>query len=232
MRPGPCPAALLALAVGWGPGPQVARAAETFRVVVHPSNPATSLDAGKVADFFVRRAASWPDGTAVEPVDQRSERRVREAFSSVVHHRSAAAIQSFWQRQIFSGGAVPPPELGDDAEVLALVRDRRGAIGYVSPSAALSGVKAVDVVGAPRALTRAEPEYPSTARRARIEGRVVLEVSVAADGRLLTVEPIERLPMGLTDAAVVAVRGWTFEAGSRNGEPIEATTTVAIHFEL
>jgi hypothetical protein len=40
---------------------------------------------------------------------------------------------------------VPPPEKDDDAAVLAFVRHNRGAIGYVSAHAPMTGVKTIMV---------------------------------------------------------------------------------------
>jgi ABC-type phosphate transport system substrate-binding protein len=71
---------------------------------------------------------------------------VRAAFSENVHGRSVASIKNYWQRQIFSGRNVPPPEFSDDSAMVAHVQSDPGAVGYVSPSASLgSGVKRIRV---------------------------------------------------------------------------------------
>ena len=117
-----------------------------FKIIVHPDNPATSLSAKDVSNFLLKKKSRWTgDGfrESVEPVDLDGNSATREAFSRAVHGRSVSSIKNYWQRQIFSGRGVPPPEVASDADVIAHVQSRPGAIGYVSANASLSGVKEV-----------------------------------------------------------------------------------------
>lgn len=116
-----------------------------YDLVVHASNSATSIDREELAELFLKKRTRWGDRRA-EPVDQLPQAAVRAAFSEHVLGRSVEAIKSYWQRQIFSGRAVPPPELGSDAAVLAYVGAHPGAIGYVSTGATLpEGVRRLPV---------------------------------------------------------------------------------------
>jgi ABC-type phosphate transport system substrate-binding protein len=108
-----------------------------FKVVVHESNPATSITIDRLSQLFLRSVTTWPRGEVVVPVDQAPATAVRAAFSEKVHGRNVPAIKGFWQRQIFSGKAVPPVEQPGDAEVIAFVSANPGAIGYVSYGARL-----------------------------------------------------------------------------------------------
>lgn len=122
-----------------------ALAADGFVIVVNAENPVAALDKREVAKLFIKRTSAWDDGVTAEPVDQAPDTATREAFSEVVHGRSVAAVKSYWQKQIFSGRGVPPPELANDAAVLDFVGKNRGAIGYVSEGADTSGVKVVEL---------------------------------------------------------------------------------------
>jgi protein TonB len=77
------------------------------------------------------------------------------------------------------------------------------------------------------------PEYPVAARRLGLQGRVVLRVHVGVDGAALSVEVEESSGHAVLDeAAVAAVRGWTFEP-AREGEcPVESFVSVPIRFRL
>ena len=68
-----------------------------------------------------------------------------ESFAQTVHGRSGSAVKSYWQKRLFSGRGVPPPEMGSNAEVVAYVERNPGAIGYVRAGQALRGVKRIDV---------------------------------------------------------------------------------------
>ena len=122
-----------------------ARAAD-FKVVVHASNPISTLSTADLGQIFLKKNTRWATGSAVEPVDQAGDSGVRAAFSAKAHGKSVGAIKSFWQRQIFSGRATPPPELSSDADVLAFIRSHPWAIGYVAAAAPTGdGIKAVQV---------------------------------------------------------------------------------------
>lgn len=108
-------------------------------------NPTTTLSKAAAADYFLKRKTTWPDHTPVIAVDQRDASPVRQTFSVEVLGRSAAAIASYWQQQIFSGREVPPVQQAGDREVMDFVRSSPGAIGYVSSTADTADLKIVSV---------------------------------------------------------------------------------------
>src|SRR5687767_12593636 len=73
-----------------------------YQVIVHPENPATSIERKLLADIFLKKASKWPGGEKVAPVDLPASSPVREKFSADVLKRSSAAIKSYWQQLIFS----------------------------------------------------------------------------------------------------------------------------------
>ncbi|HMF09480.1 MAG TPA: TonB family protein, partial [Thermoanaerobaculia bacterium] len=83
----------------------------------------------------------------------------------------------------------------------------------------------------PRILRIVKPVYPEVALRARIRGLVVLRVMVSENGSPEQIQVVRGAAGGLTEAAVSAVRRWTFEPARRNGQPVRAWTTVPIPFE-
>lgn len=120
----------------------------SFIVVVNSANATKSLSKEDVSNFFLKKVTKWDNGKTVVPVDQDKGNKVREAFSKAVHGRSASAIESYWQQQIFSGKDIPPSSKDGDADVLAFVKGNANAIGYVPAGTALGeGVKAIPVTG-------------------------------------------------------------------------------------
>lgn len=87
-------------------------------------------------------------------------------------------------------------------------------------------------MSAPRKLSGGAPEYTEMARRARIQGVVVLEVLVDRDGRVAEAKVLKGLPMGLDDEAVRAVRAWTFEPATQDGAAVAVLTSVTVEFAL
>jgi protein TonB len=63
----------------------------------------------------------------------------------------------------------------------------------------------------PKVAQKVDPEYTAEAKEARVEGQVVLDLTVGAAGNVKEVKVVERLSHGLTESAVDAVRQWKFE---------------------
>lgn len=121
-------------------------AADPFVVIVNEAEPASALSAQEVSNLFLKKSVRLPSGVDAAPIDLAESSPERASFSKRVHGKGTAAIKSYWQRLIFSGRAVPPPEAGSPADVVAFVRARRGAIGYVPAGTPLGpGVKALAV---------------------------------------------------------------------------------------
>jgi TonB family protein len=78
---------------------------------------------------------------------------------------------------------------------------------------------------------RVEPEYPEEARLQGIQGAVVLEVHIRADGSVEQLKVLSGEAV-LADAAMTAVRQWRFKPRQVNGQPAEMQTTITLNFRL
>jgi ABC-type phosphate transport system substrate-binding protein len=117
-----------------------------FKIVVNASNPTTSISKEQLSRCFMKQTNTWINGATVTPVDLSANSPVRIEFSTTIHERDVNAVKSFWQRQIFSGRGVPPPEKASDEEVLVFVRANPGAVGYVSSDTPVgAGVKVLEI---------------------------------------------------------------------------------------
>ena len=83
----------------------------------------------------------------------------------------------------------------------------------------------------PSILKIVKPAYPVAALQARIGGIVILKVLVSETGQVLEIEVVREGRSGLTQAAVSAVKRWTFTPARRGDTPVRAWTTVPIPFE-
>jgi hypothetical protein len=116
-----------------------------YRVVVHPSNPVTTLDRRFLEDAFLKKVKLWPGGESIRPVDLEPNSEVRRRFTQEVLRRPLAAVRAYWQQRIFSGRDLPPPELENDEAVAGYVRRHAGAVGYLSGTASLEGLKVISI---------------------------------------------------------------------------------------
>lgn len=84
----------------------------------------------------------------------------------------------------------------------------------------------------PEEVDRVLPRYPSQARRAGVQGAVVVRGIVRKDGTIDNVEIIKDLPYGLGEAARDAVSRWRFRPATYRGDPIDVYYTVTVNFRL
>jgi protein TonB len=86
-------------------------------------------------------------------------------------------------------------------------------------------------VQAGRILQMVQPVYPALARRGRIQGNVQLKAIISADGKIKTLTVVSGNPL-LVNAALDAVRHWTYQPTLLNGSPVEVKTEILVRFEL
>jgi TonB family protein len=111
-----------------------------------------------------------------------------------------------------------------------------GSIGAIASSSISSSGPAgpVRVGGNIRPPTRtqfAEPVYPPTARAAQVQGVVILEVVIGADGAVSNARVLRSIPL-LDQAALDAVRQWRYEPTLLNGVPTPVIMTATVNFTL
>jgi protein TonB len=86
-------------------------------------------------------------------------------------------------------------------------------------------------VKAPKQVKRVNPVYPSMAMSARLQGTVILEVTIGPDGKVRDVRVVRSIPL-LDIAAVEAVRQWEYEPTIVKGVAVPLLTTVGVEFKL
>lgn len=76
------------------------------------------------------------------------------------------------------------------------------------------------------------PRYTEEARKARIQGVVLLETVIDAVGNVTQVRVLKGLPMGLTESAVETVGEWKYKPATRDGSPVAVYLNVVVNFSL
>ena len=108
-----------------------------------------------------------------------------------------------------------------------LAQDPAGGTA-ASPSAAIDAN--VGVV-APVLEQHAEPVYPIDALRERIAGTVGLELVIDETGRVSDAKVVQPAGHGFDEAALEAVKSWTFQPARQDNRAIRATVQLALPFE-
>jgi TonB family protein len=80
-------------------------------------------------------------------------------------------------------------------------------------------------------VRKVNPVYPVEARAARIQGDVILEVTISREGDVSHLAVISGHPL-LADAATNAVKQWKYKPYLLNGNPVEIESTIKIQFHM
>ena len=85
---------------------------------------------------------------------------------------------------------------------------------------------------APEIVSWPTPAYTADARRNHIEGEVIVQVKLGADGTVTVLRLIQGLGHGLDQNAEAAARQLTFRPARRHGQAVDWTVLVHIQFRL
>ena len=77
-----------------------------------------------------------------------------------------------------------------------------------------------------------QPEYPEAAKKAKLEGIVDVDLVVGADGKVERAEIQNSTNEVFNEAALSAVRRWTFSPALEEGKPVASGLTVPVVFQL
>lgn len=81
-------------------------------------------------------------------------------------------------------------------------------------------------------LGKVAPAYPDSAKQHHVQGTVVLAAKIGMDGHVQDLRVLTSPSQDLSDAAMLAVRQWTYKPYLLNGEVVEVQTQVNVVFSL
>jgi protein TonB len=84
----------------------------------------------------------------------------------------------------------------------------------------------------PQLINKVEPSYPEAARKARMEGVVILEAIITASGAVEEVKVLKSVNPLLDAAATRAVQQWRYKSATLNGRAVRVYLTVTVTFNL
>jgi TonB family protein len=83
-----------------------------------------------------------------------------------------------------------------------------------------------------RATSIPDPEYSESARKAKIQGTVLLALAINADGTVDAVKVVCSLEPGLDQNAADAARKWKFTPATKDGKPVPIQIEVSVGYRL
>jgi TonB family protein len=106
-----------------------------------------------------------------------------------------------------------------------------GVLGKEQEEFAKGAVRAMDAIKPPARIKSVEPVYPEEARKAGVEGVVILEVRTDEKGNVEDARILRSIPV-LNNAAIDAVKQWKYEPLLIDGKPRKVVFTVTVRFML
>lgn len=81
-------------------------------------------------------------------------------------------------------------------------------------------------------MHKEEPNYTEKARKAGIEGTVLLRIVITTDGAPTNIRVTKSLDPGLDKEAVKAVSRWRFEPARKDGVPVAVEANIEVNFRI
>ena len=153
--------------------------------------------------------------TAVEVAKTDQERQEARALLDELNRPRAASPTSVSSAPAADTTRSPEPPVASAATETSY---RAGSAGVVLP----------------RVVREARPNYTATAMDKHVEGVVVLECVVKADGTVGDVRVVRSLDaqFGLDDEAIKAAKQWRFSPGTKDGVPVPVLVSIELTFTL
>lgn len=194
-----------------------------------PQQPLTQLHAGRDEMLISPRVARMADHRFVETSS--AQVRLEELLSPEV-------LEVVLAQRLFES---EQPTLKDQESpfvpresLLAMLPDAARPTQQTAPPEQKSSTNdSRQGLSPPRFDGNQPPRYPAQAVRQRLEGVVMLRLTLAADGRVTEVRVVESSGHDLLDAAAVAtVRTWKGRPATRGGQPVSTIWDMPVRFKL
>lgn len=84
----------------------------------------------------------------------------------------------------------------------------------------------------PKIVTRVDPQYTEAARRAKVQGVVIIEAVIDRNGNVTDARILKPLPFGLDQQALKAILAWKFTPGTLNGQAVPVYYNLTVNFQI
>jgi TonB family protein len=213
---------------------------------------ATTLDPENAELFYILGVSSYEVAAKhAEPLSMQQKRDVIRRGLAAFHRAESLRADYFEsltyrslllreQAKLESDPAVQR-KLIEEADAtrqraVEVLKARRAKVAPPEPEAEVSPssggpLRVGGDVKAPIVIRRVEPVIPDAARKARVAGIVIIEAVIDKEGRVANAKVLKPLPLGLDEAALEAVKQWTFRPGTLNGEPVDVIFNLTVNMK-
>jgi len=170
-----------------------------------------------VAELTALAAQPGPALPAVSPTQEAVLRRAVEAGRRHLGYISASAEERNASRRLVCLARSYFPDAPGSAQ---------------SPKDSEAPLRVGNEVSRPEIIGQIRPQYTPEAKEKGVSGVVITEATIDREGCVRNVRVLKGLPFGLDQAAVDALRRWTFEPAKVNGEPVRVYYVLTVNFQV
>jgi len=114
-------------------------------VIANDKVPVDSLSRAELLDMYSCDIQRWSNGIPVVLTELKTRGEVRDTFYAYLG-KPPSRMKSLWLKRLLSGDGNPPESLDSEEEMLSVVRNTPGAIGFVSEARVDDSVKVLAVI--------------------------------------------------------------------------------------
>jgi len=194
--------------------PQAVPAATTQAATQTPTKPVVPATTPSATHAAKKQVAAAVPSTQMKPADA----------PAVVSNRTVLPPLDV---EVIAGDTHHKVHPGSNSKKLEITNPAASVARQAAPVAA----PATNAAERERLAEAIPPSYPALAQHMNVQGSVVLQALIAADG---TVQNLYKLsgPAILASAAQQAVRDWKFKPVFQNGMAVETKATITVNFSI
>lgn len=111
-------------------------------VIVNKDNNST-FDKGIIKMLFLGKAKQFSNGRAAILLSPPADDPARKEFNEKVLGKTAAQVNAYWSKMMFTGQGIPPQEMKSTREVIEAIKENKDAISFIDASAVTPDVRVV-----------------------------------------------------------------------------------------
>jgi TonB family protein len=161
-------------------------------------------------------------------------KNVRAFKSDLLLAKAVEETVSKWKfKPVLSGDKAIPVYVTASFRFVLSDDDQRvnGVAPQIGPASHPQRVRVSEGISVGLLVLKVQPEYPSEAREARIQGQVLLKAVISKEGSIEQLTLVSGHPM-LAPAAIDAVKQWRYRPYLVMGYPVEVDTQIRVNFQL
>ncbi|MEO1021150.1 MAG: hypothetical protein AAFW89_01285 [Bacteroidota bacterium] len=103
----------------------------------------TELNKNEILDIYTLKKQNWSNGTRIRVVDFKGNNHLRSTFYDYLDIR-IPSIKRIWLKEQFTGKSLPPIIVKEVEDMLKIIRETPGTIGYIPADSLTSDLKVLE----------------------------------------------------------------------------------------